>query len=194
MQEAVDEIVTLLTEERFRGKMVVIFAGYSGQMTELLDKVNPGLKSRVSDVIDFPDFSATAAEIAQQQLVQKRLTLPPQMEAPLTLCMERLVAAPRWANGRDVETFVRRVAVECATRQTSEVPAEALLAALATVTQMKGVPQPAAAAAPAATVERSPFMTADPVLDDHHLAPTLTTILPQPSPPSCPHLNPNPQP
>ena len=45
------------------------------------------------------------------------------------------------------------------------MPAEALLAALATVTQMKGVPQPAAAAAPAAPVERSPFMTADPVFD-----------------------------
>ena len=45
MQEAVDEMVTLLTEERFRGKMVVILAGYSGQMSELLDKVNPGLKS-----------------------------------------------------------------------------------------------------------------------------------------------------
>ena len=97
------------------------FAGYSGQMSELLDKVNPGLKSRVSDVIDFPDFSpAAAAQIARQQLAQKRLTLPAQMAPALELCMERLVAAPRWANGRDVETFVRRVAVECATRQASE--------------------------------------------------------------------------
>ena len=84
-------------------------------------KVNPGLKSRVSDVIDFPDFSpAAAAQIARQQLAQKRLTLPAQMAPALELCMERLVAAPRWANGRDVETFVRRVAVECATRQASE--------------------------------------------------------------------------
>jgi hypothetical protein len=90
-------------------------------MSELLDKVNPGLKSRVSDVIDFPDFSpAAAAQIARQQLAQKRLTLPAQMAPALELCMERLVAAPRWANGRDVETFVRRVAVECATRQASE--------------------------------------------------------------------------
>lgn len=117
-----DEIVTLLTEERFRGKMVVIFAGYSGQMSDLLDKVNPGLKSRVSDVVDFPDFSADlATEIALQQLQHKRLTLPARLAPALTLCMERLVAAPRWANGRDVETFVRRVAVECATRHTSEV-------------------------------------------------------------------------
>ena len=77
MQEAVDEIVTLLTEERFRGKMVVVFAGYSGQMSELLDKVNPGLKSRVGDVVDFPDFTPElATEIALQQLQLKRLALP----------------------------------------------------------------------------------------------------------------------
>ena len=45
MQEAVDEIVTLLTEEDYRGKMVVIFAGYSGQMTELLNKVRSSAAS-----------------------------------------------------------------------------------------------------------------------------------------------------
>ena len=39
MQEAIDEIVTLLTEETYKGKMVVIFAGYQGQMSEMLDKV-----------------------------------------------------------------------------------------------------------------------------------------------------------
>ena len=41
MQEAIDEIVTLLTEEEYKGKMVVIFAGYGGQMSEMLNKVNP---------------------------------------------------------------------------------------------------------------------------------------------------------
>jgi hypothetical protein len=39
MQEAIDEIVTLLTEEAYKGKMVVIFAGYQGSMSEMLDKV-----------------------------------------------------------------------------------------------------------------------------------------------------------
>ena len=162
-------------QTRYRGKMVVIFAGYSGQMSELLDKVNPGLKSRVSDVIDFPDFSpAAAAELAALQLDAKRLQLPaagaPALEPwatrrlafpappprlprrlprvrPLTPSLpvftgapsleswtRRLAAAPGWANGRDVETFVRRVAVECATRQTPVVGEEVLDTALATPT------------------------------------------------------------
>ena len=99
MQEAVDEIVTLLTEEAYRGKMVVIFAGYSGQMTELLNKVNPGLKSRVSDVIDFPDFSASAAaELAAQMLAEKRLTLPSGLAVealePWTTRLVAAVSAP----------------------------------------------------------------------------------------------------
>ena len=127
MQEAIDEIVNLLTEEQYRGKMAVIFAGYSGQMSDMLDKVNPGLKSRVSDVIDFPDFSAgEAAEIAAAQLDAKGLTLPAGAGADaLTSWTRRLVAAPAWANGRDVETFVRRAAIECATRKTAEVTPEA---------------------------------------------------------------------
>ena len=45
-------------------------------MSELLNKVNPGLKSRVSDVIDFLDNAATAAELAAQQLDERRLKLP----------------------------------------------------------------------------------------------------------------------
>jgi len=40
-----DEIVQLCTEPRFRGKMVVILAGYDHQINELM-AVNPGLKSR----------------------------------------------------------------------------------------------------------------------------------------------------
>jgi len=161
MQEAVDEIVNLLTEEQYRGKLVVIFAGYAGQMSRLLDEVNPGLKSRVSDVIDFPDFApAAAATMAAQQLGEKRLQLPAGAES-LEPWMRRLVAAPRWANGRDVETYVRRVAVECATRETAVVPDAALDAALATVLQMKGQPAEAeeAVASPA-----SPFMTAGPAV------------------------------
>ena len=174
MQEAVDEIVTLLTEEAYRGKMVVIFAGYSGQMTELLNKVNPGLKSRVSDVVDFPDFDAeAAAELAAQMLGEKRLGLPESTygDAGATVLepwMRRLVAAPQWANGRDVETFVRRLAVECATRKTSRVTSDALEAALGTVLQMKGgYSTPATSSSfssESSPPPDSPFMTAGPQL------------------------------
>jgi len=117
-QEAVDEIVTLLTEEEYRNKLVVVFAGYGGQMRTLLDRVNPGLKSRVSDIIDFPDFTATdAAAIAANLLKRKRLG-----RVGTDILVEeasKLVSAPDWANGRDVDAWVRRIAVESATRGSS---------------------------------------------------------------------------
>ncbi len=80
----------------------------------MLDKVNPGLKSRVADVIDFPDFTAeAAAELAAMQLEAKSLALPE--GAPSWAVLEPwtrpLVDAPGWANGRDVETFVRHTAL-----------------------------------------------------------------------------------
>ena len=169
MQEAIDEIVNLLTEEQYRGKMVVIFAGYSGQMTDMLNKVNPGLKSRVSDVIDFPDFDDEAAAIlAAQMLEEKRIGLPEGKEPSwLVKWTKRLAAAPGWANGRDIETFVRRVAVECATRDTGSYATEAALeAALTTILQMKGsfiAPPPPDDPPFFLDDEPPPFQTADPL-------------------------------
>ena len=159
MQEAVDEIVTLLTEEDYKGKMVVIFAGYSGQMDTLLDKVNPGLKSRVSDVVSFPDFDAAdAADVAELMLETKRLGLPKRSQ--LEAALQPLVDAPDWANGRDVENFVRRVAVECATRETTDVTVEALTAAAAFSLNMKTRSAPVVEE----VVTPSPFLTADAVI------------------------------
>ena len=49
-------MVKLLTDTKFMGKMVVILAGYEAQMEQLM-AVNPGLKSRFSEKMFFPDFS-----------------------------------------------------------------------------------------------------------------------------------------
>ena len=47
-QEAVDEIVTLLTEEEYRGKMVVIFAGYAGQACARTGRRSPLTHARAT--------------------------------------------------------------------------------------------------------------------------------------------------
>ena len=133
-------------------------------MSEMLEKVNPGLKSRVSDVIDFPDFdAASASDLTRQMLTEKRLALPAELTpTALERWTRRLAAAPQWANGRDVETFVRRVAVECATRNTTIVTPAALDAALRTLLQMKGdsaaPPSASAAAALAAAAAATAAM------------------------------------
>ncbi|MET0134648.1 MAG: right-handed parallel beta-helix repeat-containing protein, partial [Kibdelosporangium sp.] len=54
-QEAIDELVKLMEDRR--ADVVVIAAGYTDEMKQFLD-MNPGLKSRFSRVIEFPQYSA----------------------------------------------------------------------------------------------------------------------------------------
>ncbi|KAJ8614533.1 hypothetical protein CTAYLR_000826 [Chrysophaeum taylorii] len=127
MQEACDEIVNILTEDEFRGKMVVIFAGYPEPMRQMLDHVNPGLKSRVAEIINFPDFDADATtEMLELRFKEKRFDLADDAVSSVRRAAAKLVAAPRWANGRDVETYAKRVASECAKRRTRVVTPEIL--------------------------------------------------------------------
>jgi hypothetical protein len=52
--EALAELVLMM--ENMRNDLVVIMAGYSDQMHEMID-VNPGLRSRMSTFVDFPDYA-----------------------------------------------------------------------------------------------------------------------------------------
>ncbi|KAG2492324.1 hypothetical protein HYH03_009275 [Edaphochlamys debaryana] len=109
MQEVLDEIVQLLTEPAYKDKMVVILAGYDNEIEELM-AVNPGLKSRFSQLLHFPDFTAPdAAALLRQQLGRDGLELAAEVtQAALEGMAEQLVSAPNWANGRDVGTWAKR--------------------------------------------------------------------------------------
>jgi hypothetical protein len=116
MSEVVDEIVNLLTEPRFMGKMVVIMAGYEREIEDML-AVNPGLKSRVTEKLHFPDFtSADACKLFNILLKKEDLSLTPETEEALPGMMERLISAPGWSNGRDVTTWSKRVYRQVAQR------------------------------------------------------------------------------
>ena len=44
--------------ENNRDKLVVIFAGYTAEMEDFLNRANTGLRSRIGKTIQFPDYSA----------------------------------------------------------------------------------------------------------------------------------------
>ena len=74
-------MATLLKRmEDERGRMVVIIAGYKGDMKRFMD-INPGLESRFNRVVNFPDFSTKdLATIFRQMAKKNKYTLSPDVE------------------------------------------------------------------------------------------------------------------
>lgn len=111
MTEAVDELVGALTEEEFKGKLLVILAGYDEDMEQMMN-TNPGLKSRFSERVHFDDFNAKA--VADLLFVElKRAGVPldmPDSDALLELS-QRLIdqSGSSFGNGRDCVTWGKYV-------------------------------------------------------------------------------------
>jgi hypothetical protein len=110
MREAIDEIVQMLTEPDFHNKLLLIFAGYDEDMDALL-AVNAGLKSRVPGRLSFMPFDvADCVAILKKQLAAKDIKLAPDAdEVALSAMASRLISAPGWSNGRDIDTWARAV-------------------------------------------------------------------------------------
>ena len=106
MQEVVDEIVKLLTSEDYRGKMVVILAGYEADMDTMLT-ANQGLRSRFPEKIRFDDLSDTAIADLFVKKATSVIRCSAAAAAALPSLAGRLRACPGFSNGRDVETWVR---------------------------------------------------------------------------------------
>lgn len=90
MSEALNEIVQIMTEPRFLNKMVVVMAGYEAQLDELMT-VNPGLKSRFSAKLHFPDFGCVdACKLFGMQLEKYGLEMQDAVSAQLPALMDEV--------------------------------------------------------------------------------------------------------
>ena len=119
MSEVVDEIVKLLTSKEYKGKLVVILAGYERDIDEML-KVNQGLKSRFTERIHFDDFDEETIydmlcrgveKIAAESVVAStdEEIFPEECRSHLGVIASRLKCLPGFANGRDVETYLSKL-------------------------------------------------------------------------------------
>jgi hypothetical protein len=114
-KEAMDELVGLLTQERFRGKMVVILAGYDQEMNSLM-AVNPGLSSRFPEEVVFRNLStAECLQVLAKQL-RKANIHPGQLEdsaspeyAEMNDLIQELSRVPSWGNARDLITLSKKM-------------------------------------------------------------------------------------
>ena len=106
-QEAID---TLLAEmENHRGDTVVILAGYPREMQQFL-KTNPGLKSRLPQTINFPDYNADSMRaIMRGMLSDNDHKLANGAAEPIRAHLRAIASSESHGNARDVRNFYDRL-------------------------------------------------------------------------------------
>ena len=110
-QEAID--VLLSKSEEIRHDTVIILAGYSKEMSTLLD-CNQGLTSRFPTRVEFKDYSPTElVEIAQRMAADLRMRLGPGV---LELLRGQVLTATLSGNARDVRNLLEKTFRERNTR------------------------------------------------------------------------------
>jgi SpoVK/Ycf46/Vps4 family AAA+-type ATPase len=103
--EAINTLVPIMENERHR--LVVIFAGYSQEMEEFLN-ANPGMKSRIGDIIEFPNYSGRELlQIFKGLCSKDQIHCPDEVASKLNEIFNRMSHSndKNFANGRDVRNL-----------------------------------------------------------------------------------------
>lgn len=111
--EAMNELVDQLTKPQFKGKLIVVLAGYDRDINALI-AVNPGLSSRFPEEIVFQNMSTDdCLNLLQQELGKKEIEVlsltngqNPQHKE-LVSVLEQLASLPTWGNARDIQTMAK---------------------------------------------------------------------------------------
>lgn len=114
--EAINELVDSLTKLTYKGKIVVILAGYAEQINHLIS-VNPGLSSRFPEEITFKNMSPKSClQLLESTIRQQKIEMPnlgnPQTELHVEMInlLEQLASLPSWGNARDIISLGNSVA------------------------------------------------------------------------------------
>lgn len=107
--EAVDTLVNAM--DAHRKELVVIMAGYTNEMKDFFDRGNPGLKSRFSNWVEFPDYTFEELwEIMQAQISDKYIATTDTYDKMKLLLFSFFKKNLVDGNGRFVRNFVQEIA------------------------------------------------------------------------------------
>jgi AAA+ superfamily predicted ATPase len=123
-KEAVDELVDSVTKEKYKGKLIIILAGYVKDINALL-AVNPGMTSRFPETIDFEPLAAQdCLELLTSSLAKRKAEIENKGKLMDISCLQypaepfkeeildlfrSLAEVEGWASARDVKQLAKNV-------------------------------------------------------------------------------------
>lgn len=112
--EAIEILLQVM--ENQRDELVVILAGYKQPMDKFYES-NPGLSSRITNHIDFPDYSVQELlKIAKLMLDEQQYQLTSDAEVALGEYIKKRKERPLFANARSVKNALDRARMRQANR------------------------------------------------------------------------------
>ena len=121
-------IATLLKAmEDYKGRLIVIFAGYTEEMIQFRD-LNPGLKSRIGFELTFTDYSTDElVEIFKKKVRDNKFNVTDEALEKVRKLLEDAKKVENFGNGRFVDNMLQKIIVEHAKRMKGEYDMEKLL-------------------------------------------------------------------
>lgn len=112
--EAIEILLQVM--ENQRDDLVVIFAGYKDKMDKFYES-NPGLSSRVTNHVDFPDYTAEELlQIAKLMLEEQQYRFADDADDVLLDYADRRMKQPHFANARSIRNAIDRARMRQANR------------------------------------------------------------------------------
>ncbi len=103
--EVIGTICALMTAQQYKGKLVVVLAGYDYEIAALLGS-NPGLRSRFPLRVPFRAWDvAMSCKVLMEYFSSRDMVLEREAGQNLALLMREFTEAPNWSSGRDVLTW-----------------------------------------------------------------------------------------
>jgi len=107
-REAIDTLIKYM--EDYRENLVIIMAGYTELMANMIDNANPGLASRFRIWIEFEDYTPEEmCEIFRKMVKDRNCRLEPEADDELTSLIERCSAKEGFGNARGVRNLLELV-------------------------------------------------------------------------------------
>ena len=121
-------IATLLKAmEDYKGRLIVIFAGYTEEMIQFRD-LNPGLKSRIGFELTFADYTTDElVEIFKKKINDYKFKVDDKAIEKVRSLLEDAKKVENFGNGRFVDNMLQKIIVEHAKRMKNENDMEKLL-------------------------------------------------------------------